>query len=54
MVPIRDHKQIQQWAVRNGAVPAQIRRLKFDGEPAILTFLLGNADEARPDIYSVS
>ena len=54
MVPTRDHKQIRQWAERHNAKPAEIKRLKNDGEPAILTFVLGDPDQARPDIYPIS
>ena len=54
MVPTCDHKRIQQWALRHNAVPAQIRRLKFDGEPAILTFVIGDAKAAEPDIHPIS
>ena len=34
-----DHEEIRQWAKARGAVPAELKPLKFDGEPAILTFL---------------
>ena len=54
MIPTREHWRIQKWAREQGAVPAQVRRLKFDGEPAILTFTFGEVEEARPDIYPVS
>ena len=54
MIPTTDHKHIQQWAKRHNATPAQMKRLKFDGEPAILTFLIGNPDGAGPDIYPIS
>ena len=39
MVPTRDHEQIQQWAERHEAIPAQVRQMKIDGEPAVLTFV---------------
>ena len=54
MVPTRDHRQIRQWADRHNARPVEIKRLKFDGEPAILSFVVGNPDAARPDIYPIS
>ena len=54
MVPTRDHERIRQWAERNHASPAEIKRLKTDGEPAILSFVLGNAEAAEPDIYPIS
>lgn len=54
MVPTRDHKLIRQWADRHRAKPAEIQRLKMDGEPAILTFIIGDPDAARPDVYPVS
>ena len=40
MMPIRDHKIIRQWADRHDAMPAQIHPRQFDGQPAILYFLL--------------
>ncbi len=54
MVPTREHLLIQKWANDNGAVPAQVRRHKFDGEPAILTFLFGEIDEYITEIYVIS
>ena len=38
MVPTQDHREIYRWAARFGAIPAEIRRSKFDGEPSILYF----------------
>lgn len=40
MVPTRDHAIIRKWAAQHDAMPAQIHPLKFDGQPAILYFLL--------------
>ncbi len=54
MIPTQDHTLIQQWAVRHNAAPAEINRLKHDGEPAILTFVIGNPHAAEPDIYPIS
>ena len=55
MIPTRDHSLIREWAARCDAFPAQIRRLKFDGEPAILTFTFGEPEEiAKPDICPIS
>ena len=54
MIPTRDHDLIRHWASRHNAIPAEIRRLKHDGEPAILTFLLDEPDIARPEIYPIS
>ena len=54
MFPTRDHDQIRKWANCHSANPAEIRRLKYDGEPAILTFIVGNPSIARPDIYPIS
>lgn len=54
MVPTREHWRIQKWAFEQGMVPAQKKRLLFDGEPAILTFTCGHSDEAEPDICSIS
>ena len=54
MVPTQDHKLIREWADRYNAFPAEIRQLKFDGQPAILTFVIGDPDIARPHIYPIS
>ena len=54
MVPTREHLRIQKWADRSGASPAQVHRLKFDGEPAILTFVFGEVDQAAGDIRLIS
>ncbi len=50
MIPTRDHNLIQQWAVCHNAVPAETKRLKYDGEPATLTVITGNPHAAEPDI----
>ena len=54
MIPTRDHDLIRQWAKRHNATPAEVKRLKFDGEPAILTFVVDNPEAGRPDIYPIS
>ncbi len=54
MNPTRDHKAIQQWALRHYAIPAQIQVIKHDGEPAVLTFIIGEAEVARPQIIPIS
>ncbi len=54
MVPTREHWRIQRWAHVQNAIPAQIRRLKLDGEPAILTFLFGEVPAAGPEICPIS
>ena len=41
LVPTREHWRIERWAHMHGALPAQLQRLKVDGEPAILTFVFG-------------
>ena len=53
MIPTQDHTLIQQWAVRHNASPAEINRRKHDGEPAILTFVIGNSHAVEPDIYPI-
>lgn len=53
MIPTREHWRIEKWAHEQGAVPAQVLRLKFDGEPAILTFTFGAVDLA-PEISNIS
>ncbi len=55
MVPTRDHNLIREWAKRFDAFPAQVRRLKHNGEPAVLTFTFGEPEEnAKPHIQSIS
>ena len=54
MLPTTEHWRIQKWAQEHSAHPAEVRVLKFDGEPATLTFILGDPDVARPDIYPIS
>lgn len=54
MVSTQEHWRIEKWANETGAIPAQIRRLKFDGEPAILTFTFGHAEAAEPDIQAIA
>lgn len=54
MVPTQNHKIIRHWATTHDAVPAEMPPLKFDGEPAVLTFLLGNAKVGTPEIRPIS
>ena len=53
MVPTRNHKIIRQWAMTHDATPAEIMPLKFDGEPTILTFLMGDAKAGTPEIRPI-
>lgn len=51
--PTRNPTEIRQWAERHNATPAEITPHIFDSEPAILTFLFGDArltgtDDIRP------
>lgn len=39
-MPTRDHDVIRRWADDHDAMPAQIHPRKFDGEPAVLHFLM--------------
>ncbi len=54
MDPTRDHAEIRRWALEQDAVPAEIKPLKFDGEPFVLHFLLGKAKEGTPEIRPIS
>lgn len=54
MVPTREHWRIQKWAHDQGAVPAQLHRRVFDGEPAILTFVFGVPPGCVPEILEIS
>ena len=53
MLPTQDHKEIRHWAKTYGAIPAEIRRLKFDGEPSILYFLFGDLREGTPELRPI-
>ena len=52
--PTTDHAEILSWAARHGAVPAEVRVLKFDGEPAALRFLFGKHREGTPELHPIS
>ena len=54
MKPTRDHGQILAWAKKHNAVPAEIKPEKFDGEPAILYFLMGELKSGTPEIRPIS
>ncbi len=54
MVPTRDHKIILHWALTHDATPAEISPLKFDGQPAVLSFLMGDAKTGTPEIRPIS
>ncbi len=53
MVPTRNHKVIRHWATTHNATPAEIMPFKFDSEPAILTFLVGDAKAGTPEIRPI-
>ena len=52
--PTSNHDEITKWAVKNGAVPAEIVPRAFDSEPAILHFIFGNAKDGTPEIVPIS
>ena len=52
--PTTDHAEILRWADSRGAVPAEIRPLKFDGEPAVLSFLFGDLGEQKGELGVIS
>lgn len=54
MTPTQDHKTIRHWALTRDAAPAEIFPLKFDGQPAVLTFLMGDARRGTPEIHPIS
>lgn len=54
MIPTQNHKIIRHWALTRDAAPAEIFPLKFDGQPAVLTFLIGEAKSGTPDIHPIS
>ena len=54
MVPTQNHKIIRHWALTRDAGPAEIMPLKFDGQPAVLTFLMGEAKRGTPEIHPIS
>ena len=51
--PTADHDEIEAWASRHNAHPAQKKPLIFDSEPAILHFTFGENLETE-DIRSIS
>jgi len=53
MIPTRNHQEIRQWATRHHAVPAEVRIIKFDGEPAVLYFLMGEARKGTPELRPI-
>lgn len=54
MLPTRDHGAILEWGLRNGATPAEVRTLKFDGEPSRLHFLFGKAATGTPELHPIT
>ena len=54
MVPTRDHDAIRLWAVRTDSAPAEIKPLKFDGEPSMLTFLSGDAKRGTEEMPAIT
>ncbi len=51
--PTADHKEIQGWATRHNAHPAQKKPLTFDSEPALLHFVFGK-DLETEEIRSIT
>lgn len=54
MVPTQDHDEIRKWAARHHAVPVQMKPLKFDGEPALLHFLIGKTAKGTPELELIA
>ena len=54
MLPTRDHDIIRLWAARNYATPAQMHIRKFDGQPAVLHFIIGEPQEQMIDLITIS
>ncbi len=54
MLPTKDHDEIRFWAEAHDAVPAEIQPLRFDGEPSVLYFLIGDAKAGTPEIKPIS
>lgn len=54
MIPTREHWRIEKWAHEQGAIPAQIVRRSYDGEPAILTFIFGKGMAGYPEIHLIT
>ena len=52
--PTTDHDEIRRWAADREAVPAERRPRKFDGEPAVLTFVFGQTTEVMEDVEEIS
>ena len=54
MIPTRDHEQIRRWAARHNAVPAEIKPFLFDGQPAVLHFLIGKGNKGTAEIRPIT
>ena len=54
LLPTCDHDEIRRWADSNDAVPAEIRPRVFDGTPALLYFLFGDAKAGTDDIKPIT
>ena len=52
--PTTNHDEILRWADSRGAVPAEIHPLKFDGEPAVLSFLFGDLGAQAGELAVIS
>ena len=52
--PTTDHQEILQWARTHDAVPAEIHPRKFDGEPAVLSFLFGKAVKQTDGLQAIT
>lgn len=51
--PTRDRQEIEAWASKHDAVPAEIRPYEFDGMPTILYFLFGKEKEGTAELRPI-
>lgn len=54
MIPTQNHDEIRRWAARHHALPAQMKSLKFDGEPALLYFLMGKDAKGTAELEPIA
>lgn len=51
--PTTDHNEIQDWARRHHATPAEVLIRKFDGMPSVLRFLFDEEQEGTAEICPI-
>ena len=52
--PTTDQEEIRRWAQAHDAVPCEVLPHQFNGEPAILRFLVGGPPGGTPELRPIS